>query len=77
MWEHEFKTLKRKDSNFKQFIREREPPFYRTHRWKTSESSILTAVREDKFFGFLEVDIHVPDHLKEYFEEMSPLFAPS
>ena len=53
MWEHEFKTLKRKDLILKQFIRQREPSFYRTHRWTTNELAILNAVREDNFFWIL------------------------
>uniref|UniRef100_H3GPU1 DNA-directed DNA polymerase n=1 Tax=Phytophthora ramorum TaxID=164328 RepID=H3GPU1_PHYRM len=28
----------------------------------------------DKIFGFLECDIRTPDHLKEYFSEMTPIF---
>ena len=31
-------------------------------------------VMNDKFFGFVECDISVPDHLKSYFEEMTPIF---
>ena len=75
IWEHEFKSQKKSDVQLKQFIRQRQPPFYRKHRWTTSESTILDAVLDDTFFGFLEVDIHVPDHLHTYFEEMPPLFC--
>ena len=32
-------------------------------------------ILEDKLFGFLQVDIHVPDNLKEKFSEFSPLFV--
>ena len=28
----------------------------------------------DKLFGFVQVDIETPDHLKEYFSEMTPIF---
>ena len=31
-------------------------------------------ILEDKLFGFLQVDIHVPDNLKQKFSEFSPLF---
>ena len=31
-------------------------------------------ILEDKLFGFFQVDIHVPDNLKEKFSEFSPLF---
>ena len=75
MWEHEFKTLRKTNPKLKQFIWDREPPFFRSHRWVTKESTLLKAVMDDTFFGFLEVDIHVPDHLYTYFEEMPPLFC--
>ena len=75
MWEHEFKALRKSDPELKQFILDREPPFFRSHRWTTKESTLLKAVMEDTFFGFLEVDINVPDHLHSYFEEMPPLFC--
>ena len=28
----------------------------------------------DISFGFVECDIEVPDHLKDYFSEMTPIF---
>ena len=75
IWEHSFKLQEKSDVKLKQFIRQRQPPFYRKHRWMTKESTILNAVLDDTFFGLLEVDIHVPDHLHSYFEEMPPLFC--
>ena len=75
MWEHEFKELQKKDQTLKQFIQDRMPPFYRSHRRKTKESTLLKAVLENTLFGFLEVDIHVPESLQTYFEEMPPLFC--
>ena len=43
--------------------------------WLTKEPTLLKAVMENTLFGFLEVDIHVPDSLLSYFEEMPPLFC--
>ena len=63
MWEHEFKALRKSDPELKQFIWNHEPPFYRNHHWGTRESTLLKAVMDDTFFGFLEVDIGMPDHL--------------
>jgi hypothetical protein len=31
-------------------------------------------ILNDKLFGFVQVDIETPDHLKEYFSEMTPIF---
>ena len=75
IWEHSFKLQEKSDVKLKQFIRQRQPPFYRKHRWMAKESTILNAVLDDNFFRLLEVDIHVPDHLHSYFEEMPPLFC--
>ncbi|KAG3187142.1 hypothetical protein PC128_g12730 [Phytophthora cactorum] len=35
---------------------------------------IVEDIQNDKIFGFLECDIRTPDHLKEYFSEMTPIF---
>ncbi|RAW20393.1 hypothetical protein PC110_g23165, partial [Phytophthora cactorum] len=35
---------------------------------------IVDDIKADKIFGFLECDIRTPDHLKQYFSEMTPIF---
>ncbi|KAE8961417.1 hypothetical protein PR001_g30048, partial [Phytophthora rubi] len=35
---------------------------------------IIDDIKADKIFGFLECDIRTPDHLKDYFSEMTPIF---
>ncbi|GMF32909.1 unnamed protein product [Phytophthora lilii] len=35
---------------------------------------IIDDIKEDKLFGFLECDIETPEHLKDYFSEMTPIF---
>ncbi|POM61034.1 hypothetical protein PHPALM_30018, partial [Phytophthora palmivora] len=35
---------------------------------------IVDDIVNDKIFGFLECDIRTPDHLKDYFSEMTPVF---
>ena len=39
-----------------------------------SPERILSEVRQDRLFGCVEVDIRVPEHLKEKFSEMCPIF---
>ena len=39
-----------------------------------STERILSEVRNERLFGCVEVDICVPDHLKEKFSEMCPIF---
>ena len=45
----------------------------------TTDPTEIRKIRDDvtsgKFFGFLQVDIHVPEKLKEHFEEFSLLFV--
>lgn len=35
---------------------------------------ILNDVLNDRFFGLIECDISTPEHLKDYFAEMPPIF---
>ncbi len=37
-------------------------------------SDVLKDVMNDSFFGMIECDIAVPEHLKEHFAEMPPIF---
>ncbi|GMF31615.1 unnamed protein product [Phytophthora lilii] len=40
----------------------------------TTYPEIVEDIKNDKIFGFLECDIHTPEHLKQYFGEMTPIF---
>ena len=46
---------------------------------KPTDSEYVNKVCEDilanNFFGFCQVDIHVPENIREKFEEFSPLFV--
>jgi len=35
---------------------------------------IIDDIKSNKIFGFLECDIQTPEHLKDYFSEMTPIF---
>ena len=39
-----------------------------------SQDQIIKYIQDGHLFGFVECDIEVPDHLKEYFSEMTPIF---
>jgi hypothetical protein len=43
-------------------------------KYRLTEHEIQRMTLEGSFFGALEVDIHVPDHLKAKFAEMTPIF---
>jgi hypothetical protein len=36
--------------------------------------SIINAVKDETLFGCVECDIHVPEHLRDYFQQMCPIF---
>ena len=81
IWEHDFRQQLRKkspkfDTDLASFVRDRQPRFYSTHKYAVVNSSrLLKAVTDEEFFGFLEVDIHVPNELYADFAEMSPIFC--
>ena len=39
-----------------------------------TEEQILTGVRNNSFFGLVECDVEVPQHLRKHFSEMAPIF---
>ena len=39
-----------------------------------TQDQIIQYIREGRLFGFVECDIEVPEQLKEYFSEMTPIF---
>ena len=38
------------------------------------QDQVIQYIKDGHLFGFIECDIEVPDHLKEYFSEMTPIF---
>jgi len=76
IWSCEYKKLL-KSRVLQNIISNYLPPFYRQyglHKF-VDETIILDHVKSGSFFGVLEVDLHVPDHLYDYFEEFSPIFC--
>ena len=39
-----------------------------------NQDQIIEYIQDGRLFGFVECDIEVPDRLKEYFSEMTPIF---
>lgn len=42
--------------------------------YRMSEERVINYIKTGKIFGAAEVDIQVPDHLKESFQEFPPIF---
>ena len=73
MWECEWRDMKKTNRELQCFI---ATEVRRTlDKVKImSPARILNEVRNERLFGCVEVDIRVPDHLKEKFSEMCPIF---
>ena len=46
----------------------------RTMPVQTTQDDIINGIMEDEIFGIVQCDLHVPEHLKEFFSEFPPLF---
>ncbi|XP_031574896.1 uncharacterized protein LOC116308572 [Actinia tenebrosa] len=73
MWECEWRRMKKTIPAIKEFLGVK---FQRPmDKYKTlTHDQILQAVLDEQLFGVVECDICVPDHLKEKFSEMCPIF---
>jgi hypothetical protein len=72
MWECQWLTSIKRDPKLSRFIENQKRPC--DGLVTMTEDQILTAVMYEKLFDALEVDLHVPDHLKSTFAEMPPIF---
>ena len=86
IWECEFRQYCRQHPQIYDFIDARRPGFFRKHKGKVTENTVLEGVVNGGLFGMVEVDIRVPEqwtgHFRhptlspyDYFREMSPLFC--
>ena len=73
MWGCHWQQMKHQQPEFREFRRTRfGHPLDR--KFTLTEAEILEAVQNDTLFGVVECDLHVPDHLKPHFSEMSLIF---
>ena len=72
IWECQWKQMKMQNPELRQFLRRFRRPL--DYKWKMTEAQVLEAVKEDTLFGMVECDIEVPEDLKAYFAEMTPIF---
>ena len=73
MWECEWWQMKRTNRQLQRFIASEVCRTLDTIKIMTPER-ILSEVQHERSFGYVEVDIRVPDHLKGKFSEMCPIF---
>jgi len=70
MWECTWVNLQTTDPDVQQFYTNRP----RKDCTKMTEMEIIDAVRDGELFGMVECSLHAPEHLKDYFSEMTPIF---
>ena len=75
IWECDFRKQIRNNPELSQFIETQKPKYYKKDKKSLTEDQLLDGVRSGELFGALEVDIEVPENLKEQFSEMCPLFC--
>ena len=72
IWESNWNTLVENRPEIKTYISQLR---IFTHFKKTlTQDQIIQYIRDGHLFGFVACDIHTPEHLKEYFSEMTPIF---
>ena len=69
-WECQWNQPEETDPEIKEFVRKLD---CLPQKFSTLET-FLNAVLKEKVYGIAEIDIHVPDHLKEHFKEFPPIF---
>lgn len=88
IWENEYRSQLRENREMKRFVYESYPIFYRKHPAEVNSDQIIEGIMNEDLFGFVEVDLQVPDNWdevnykptttlspREYFKEMSPIFC--
>jgi len=71
MWECEWNNLKNESVEIREFLARRDK-YHQAE--KMTQASVIKAVKEEKMFGMLEVDIECPEHVKPFFDEFQPIF---
>ena len=69
MWECEWWSLYRTDASVKSHLRKNFP-----YRRPLSEEGLMQGVIDGRLFGYVQCDIEVPEHLRDYFSNLPPIF---
>ena len=69
MWECEWRSLHKTDAPVKSYLRAN---FH--YKRPVSEEQILQGIIDGRIFGYVQCDIEVPEHLRDYFSNFPPIF---
>ncbi|KAL8613898.1 hypothetical protein ACOMHN_032888 [Nucella lapillus] len=74
-WECEWKNEQEENAEIGRFLDGKFPPYVSPFdKQKITLTSIFSAVTKGRLFGLVQCDLEVPEHLREHFEEMTPIF---
>ena len=71
IWGKDWQTLLTQQPDIKSYLSQHRT--YTHFKKYLTQDKIIQYIRDRHLFGFVECDIEVPDHLKEYFSEMTPI----
>ena len=69
MWEWNWWDLYRTDATVKNHLRANFP-----YQRPLSEERLMQEIRSRRLFGYVQCDLKVPEHLKAYFANLTPIF---
>ena len=69
MWECEWWRHYKTDAPVKSYLRANFP-----HKRLLSEEQLLQRIIDGRLFGYVQCDIEVPEHLRDYFSNSPPIF---
>ena len=69
MWDCEWWSLYKTDASVKSHLRKNFP-----YRHPLSEEGLLHGIIDGRLFGYVQCDIEVPEHLRDYFSNFPPIF---
>ena len=69
MWECEWRSLYKTDASVKSHLRKNFP-----YRRPLSEEGLLHGIIDGQLFGYVQCDIEVLEHLRDYFSNFPPIF---
>ena len=72
MWEKDWQALLTQRPEIKTYLAQHHT--FTHFKKDLSQDQIIKYIQDGHLFGFVECNIEVPDHLKEYFLEMTPIF---
>ena len=72
IWEKERQALLTQRPDIKSYLSQHHT--YTHFKKYLTQDQVIQYIKGGRIFGFVECDIEVPEHLEEYFSEMTPIF---